>query len=57
MPERSSGVQFRADFFGWLVAAGVAVLLLALVGAIGGPIAGGSFANTRQAAGAAGTMV
>ena len=30
---------------------------LALVGAIGGPIAGGSFANTRQAAGAAGTMV
>ena len=41
--------------FGWLVATGVAALLLALVGAIGGPIAGGSFANTRQAAGAAGT--
>jgi hypothetical protein len=56
-PREVRRVQFRADFFGWLVATGVAVLPLALVGAIGGPIAGGSFANTRQAAGAAGTMV
>src|ERR671916_460070 len=54
--EKFGGFNFGADFFGWLVATGVAVLLLALVGAIGGPIAGGSFSNTRQVAGAAGTI-
>ena len=54
--EKFGGFNFGAAFFGWLVATGVAVLLLALVGAIGGPIAGGSFTSTSQAAGAASTI-
>jgi hypothetical protein len=54
--EKFGGFNLGADFFGWVVATGVAVLLLALVGAIGGPIAGGSFASPRQAAGAATTI-
>jgi hypothetical protein len=54
--ERFGGVNWGAAFFGWLVATGVAVLLLALAGAIGGPIAGSSLGGGKQAAGAAGTI-
>src|SRR5918998_3875482 len=54
--EKFGGFNFGADFFGWLVATGVAVLLPALVGSIGGPIAGGSFSSTQPAAGAATTV-
>ena len=54
--EKFGGFNLGADFFGWLVATAVAVLLLALVGAIGGAVAGGSFANPKQAVGAADTI-
>jgi hypothetical protein len=54
--EKFGGFNWGAAFFGWLVATGVAVLLFAIVGAIGGPIAGGSFNTTQQAAGSAGTI-
>jgi hypothetical protein len=54
--ERFGGFNWGSAFFGWLVATGVAVLLLALAGAIGGPIAGSSIGSERQAVGAAGTI-
>jgi len=50
------GFNWGSAFFGWLVAVAVSVLLLALVGAIGGPIAGSSFSSGAEAAGAAGTV-
>ena len=40
--DKFGGFNWGAAFFGWLVATDVAVLLLALAGAIGGPIAGSS---------------
>src|SRR5829696_7491058 len=54
--DRFGGFNWGSAFFGWLVATGVAVLLLALAGAIGGPIAGSSIGTERQAVGAAGTI-
>ena len=54
--ERFGGFNWGSDFFGWLVATGVAVLLLAIAGAIGGPIAGSSFTSSQQAAGSASTI-
>ncbi|HYZ70121.1 MAG TPA: hypothetical protein VE528_00540 [Thermoleophilaceae bacterium] len=54
--DKFGGFNWGAAFFGWLVATGVAVLLLALAGAIGGPIAGSSVGSTQQAVGAAGTI-
>ena len=54
--ERFGGFNWGSAFFGWLVATGLAVLLLALVGAIGGPIAGSSLGSGSQAARAAGTI-
>ena len=50
------GFNWGSAFFGWLVAVAVSVLLLALAGAIGGPIAGGSINNQQQAVGAADTV-
>ena len=54
--EKFGGFNWGSAFFGWLVATGVSVLLLALVSAIGGPIAGGSFNSGQQAASSAGTL-
>ena len=54
--DRFGGFNWGAAFFGWLVATGVSVLLLTLVSAIGGPIAGSSFSSGQQAASAAGTI-
>lgn len=54
--ERFGGLNWGAAFFGWLVATAVSVLLLALAGAIGGPIAGSSFSSVQQVASAAGTV-
>src|SRR5829696_3838081 len=54
--ETFGGFNWGSAFFGWLVATGVAVLLLALAGAIGGPIAGSSIGSERQAVGQAGTI-
>ena len=54
--DKFGGFNWGGAFFGWLVATGVAVLLLALAGAIGGPIAGSSGCSTQQAVGAAGTI-
>jgi len=54
--EKFGGFNWGAAFFGWLVAVAVSVLLLGLVGAIGGPIAGSSFSSSQQAAGSAGTV-
>jgi hypothetical protein len=54
--ETFGGFNWGSAFFGWLVATGVAVLLLALIAAIGGPIAGSSLGGAKQAAGAAPTI-
>jgi hypothetical protein len=54
--ETFGGFNWGSAFFGWLVATGVAVLLLALIAAIGGPIAGSSLGSAKQAAGAAPTI-
>ncbi len=54
--EKFGGFNWGAAFFGWLVATAVSVLLLALVSAIGGPIAGSSFNSGQQAASAAGAI-
>src|SRR5829696_4525989 len=50
--DRFGGFNWGSAFFGWLVATGVAVLLLAL----SGPIGGSSIGSGRQAVGAAGTI-
>ena len=51
--ERFGGFKFGAAFFGWLTATGTAVLLTALVGAIGTGIGLGSGATVDDAADAA----
>lgn len=53
------GFHFGTAFFGWLVATGVGVLLLALVTAIGGAVAsqtGGAFSNHIQTVGVSGAI-
>ena len=47
--ERFGGFKFGAAFFGWLTATGTAVLLTALVGAIGTGIGLGSGATVDDA--------